>query len=85
MEDEEDQLTNMSLVDHLEELRWRILKSLIAIAVGSVIAFIFREQIVSFLAAPLPQGAEMLTHGKIVVTVSQKALLSSCWSQSLPV
>jgi len=68
MEDEEDQLTNMSLVDHLEELRWRILKSLIAIAVGSVIAFIFREQIVSFLAAPLPQGAEMLTHGKIVVT-----------------
>jgi len=68
MEDEEDQLTNMSLVDHLEELRWRILKSLIAIAVGSVIAFIFRERIVSFLAAPLPQGAEMLTHGKIVVT-----------------
>jgi len=68
MEDEEDQLTNMSLVDHLEELRWRILKSLIAIAVGSVIAFIFRERIVSFLAAPLPQGAEMLTHGHIVVT-----------------
>lgn len=68
MEDEEDQLANMSLVDHLEELRWRILKSLIAIAVGSVIAFIFREQVVSFLAAPLPQGAEMLTHGKIVVT-----------------
>ena len=68
MEDEEDQLTNMSLVDHLEELRWRIFKSLIAVAVGTVIAFIFREQIVRFLAAPLPQGADMLTHGKIVVT-----------------
>jgi sec-independent protein translocase protein TatC len=68
MEDEEDQLTTMSLVDHLEELRWRILKSGIAVAVGTVIAFIFREQIVRFLAAPLPQGADMLTHGKIVVT-----------------
>jgi len=68
MEDEEDQLTSMSLVDHLEELRWRIFKSLIAVAVGTIIAFIFREQIVRFLAAPLPQGADMLTHGKIVVT-----------------
>ena len=68
MEDEEDQLTSMSLVDHLEELRWRIFKSLIAVVVGTIIAFIFREQIVRFLAAPLPQGADMLTHGKIVVT-----------------
>jgi sec-independent protein translocase protein TatC len=41
---------------------------LIAIAVGAIIAFIFREQIVRFLASPLPQGADMLTHGKIVVT-----------------
>ncbi|HLI91780.1 MAG TPA: twin-arginine translocase subunit TatC [Ktedonobacteraceae bacterium] len=58
----------MSLVDHLEELRWRIFKSLIAIAVMSIIAFIFRTEIIKFLAAPLPKMAEQLTHGQLVVT-----------------
>ncbi len=66
-EDENDP-SAMSLVEHLEELRWRIFKSLIAIAVGSIVAFIFREQIVYILTLPLPKAADPLTHGKIVVT-----------------
>jgi sec-independent protein translocase protein TatC len=66
--DDENDPSAMSLVDHLEELRWRIFKSLIAIAVGSIVAFIFREQIVYFLTLPLPKSADPLTHGKIVVT-----------------
>ncbi|MBV8694202.1 MAG: twin-arginine translocase subunit TatC [Chloroflexi bacterium] len=66
---EEDDSSSMSLVDHLEELRWRIFKSLIAIVVGAIIAFIFRDYIIHFLAAPLPQGADLpITHGKLVVT-----------------
>jgi len=52
-EDEGDE-SGMSLMDHLEELRWRIFKTLIAIAVGSIVAFIFRGNIVSFLEQPLP-------------------------------
>ena len=67
-EDDENDPSAMSLVDHLEELRWRIFKSLIAIAVGSVVAFIFREQIVGFLTLPLPKTADPLTHGKPIVT-----------------
>jgi sec-independent protein translocase protein TatC len=58
----------MSLVDHLEELRWRIFKTLIAIAVGTIVAFIFRGYIVHFLELPLPQTADSLTHGKPIVT-----------------
>lgn len=58
----------MSLVDHLEELRWRILKSLIAVALGTIVAFLFREQIIHFLSAPLPREADSLTKGKLVVT-----------------
>jgi sec-independent protein translocase protein TatC len=53
-EDDDLEESNMSLVDHLEELRWRIFKCLIAIAVGFIVGFIFRVQIINFLEAPLP-------------------------------
>lgn len=39
----EDPTSAMSFLDHLEELRWRILKGLIAVFVGVIIAFIFRD------------------------------------------
>ena len=58
--EDEGEESGMSLMDHLEELRWRIFKSLIAITVGSVVAFIFRENIVSFLEQPLPLGHQRL-------------------------
>src|SRR5256885_16151986 len=67
-EDDENDPSAMSLVDHLEELRWRIFKSLIAIAVGAIVAFVFREQIIHFLELPLPKAADSLTHGKPIVT-----------------
>ncbi len=66
-EEEEDE-SAMSLVDHLEELRWRIFKSLIAIVVGGIVAFIFRNQIIQFLEIPLPsQQADVIGH-KLIVT-----------------
>jgi sec-independent protein translocase protein TatC len=56
-EEEEEEASAMSLIDHLEELRWRILKTLIAIVVGGIIAFFFRDQIIQFLVLPLPDQA----------------------------
>src|SRR5437588_6108555 len=68
-DEEEDGEAFMSWIDHLEELRWRIFKSIIAIAVGAVIAFIFRVPILTLLEFPLPKmAADALTHGKPVVT-----------------
>lgn len=68
-DNQEDEEGSMSLVDHLEELRWRIFKVLIAIVVGTIIAFIFRDYIVHFLEAPLPKQAESLPglNGRLVV------------------
>ncbi len=39
--EEENSVTEMSFLDHLEELRWRIIYSLIGLIIGTVIAWIF--------------------------------------------
>ncbi|MEJ0054617.1 MAG: twin-arginine translocase subunit TatC [Bacteroidota bacterium] len=31
----------MSFLDHLEELRWHIVRSIMAIVVGTIVAFVF--------------------------------------------
>lgn len=43
----------MSFLQHLEELRQRLIKSVISIFVGMIICWFFREQILSFLLSPL--------------------------------
>ena len=46
----------MTLVDHLVELRNRLVKAIIAIALGSVVGFWFWRDIRNVLIAPLPTG-----------------------------
>ncbi len=46
---------DMSIIDHLEELRWRILKSLSAIFFMSIITFNFANYLVDLLIAPANQ------------------------------
>src|ERR1039457_3573142 len=69
-DDNENDPSAMSLIEHLEELRWRIFKALIAIAVGSIVAFVFRVQIIQILTYPLPtHQADVVGPGnKLVVT-----------------
>jgi sec-independent protein translocase protein TatC len=60
----------MSLAEHLEELRWRMFKALLAIVVFSIVAFIFRMQIMDFLTRPLPAAADALGGGKVKLVVT---------------
>ena len=48
--------TEMTLVEHLVELRGRLVKSLIAVAFGTAIGFWFWKDIRNILIAPLPTG-----------------------------
>ena len=43
-----------TLVEHLEELRGRILLSIAAVAVATAVAFVFHNSILTWLARPLP-------------------------------
>ncbi len=53
--DEEEELGgSMTFLEHLEELRERLIRALIAFAVASVICFMFSEQLLNLLIWPLP-------------------------------
>ena len=43
---------SMPFLDHLEELRWRLVKSLIAVLIGAIITFFFIDPLIDFLIKP---------------------------------
>ena len=49
----DDDTNQMSFLEHLEELRWRLLKSIIAILFGGSFCFLFIDEIIQFLIAPI--------------------------------
>jgi sec-independent protein translocase protein TatC len=55
----------MSFLEHLDDLRTRIIHSCIALAVGMAISFAFMDRLASFVFAPtmraLPVGSELIT------------------------
>jgi len=56
-----EHLEEANVVDHLEELRWRVLVALAALALGTVLAFVFHAHILNWLERPLP-----LDHRRVV-------------------
>ena len=54
----------MSILDHLEEFRKRLIRSCMAIAAGVVVAFFFIDRIIAFVFAPmrraLPPGTTLI-------------------------
>jgi len=49
---EDERAGNMTLVSHLSELRTRIIRSLVAVFVGSLLSYFYLDEIVSLLTAP---------------------------------
>jgi sec-independent protein translocase protein TatC len=54
----------MGFLDHLDELRKRIIRSCVAIGVGMIVAFVFSDRLADFVLAPtlrmLPAGTNLI-------------------------
>jgi len=62
--DDERREDQMGFLDHLDELRTRIIRSCLAIGAGMLVAFVFVERIADFVLAPtlrmLPPGTTLI-------------------------
>jgi len=59
----------MPVIDHLKELRGRIVNSLIALVIGVVVALMFAEELHSFLVAPMREALSSREHGAGSLTI----------------
>jgi len=50
----------LSILGHLAELRKRLIRSLIAVVITSILSFIFAEQIFNILISPAPQDINLI-------------------------
>jgi sec-independent protein translocase protein TatC len=53
----------VTLVEHLDELRTRLIIGLVAIGIGFAIAFAFQDEILRWLKEPLPDDRRLITFG----------------------
>src|SRR3954462_12288339 len=48
----------MTFTEHLEELRWRLIKSVVAVALGFTLCYFASDRIFAFMIAPLRQNLQ---------------------------
>jgi len=75
-----------TLVEHLDELRSRIVISLVALVPAFILAFAFHEEIIDWLTGPLADDKKLITLGVIEpFTTSVKVSLMAGLALALPV
>jgi sec-independent protein translocase protein TatC len=75
-----------TLVEHLGELRTRLLISLLTLAPAFAVAFAFQERIIEWLTRPLPDDKEIVTLGVVEpFTTAVKVSLAVAVAVTLPI
>jgi len=55
----------MPFLDHLEELRWRLIKSIVTVIICAIGVYFFSEQVLGFLIAPYNDAAPHVDSGAV--------------------
>lgn len=66
----------MPFTEHLEELRRRLIVCAVAVGVGFVIAYFFKEKIFAWLMQPLLQALPQDGHQKLIYTAPHEAFMT---------
>jgi sec-independent protein translocase protein TatC len=75
-----------TLVEHLDELRSRLIISIVVLVPAFLLTFVFHEQIMEWLTGPLPNDKELVTFGVTEpFTTSVKVSLIAAIAIALPV
>ena len=75
-----------TLVEHLGELRSRLLISLLTLVPAFLVAFAFQERMVEWLSRPLPDDKELITLGVVEpFTTAVKVSLAAAVAVTLPI
>jgi sec-independent protein translocase protein TatC len=75
-----------TLVEHLDELRSRLIISLVVLVPTFLLAFAFHEEIIEWMTGPLPEGKDLVTFGVTEpFTTSVKVSLMAGLALALPV
>ncbi|MFQ5772231.1 MAG: twin-arginine translocase subunit TatC, partial [bacterium] len=57
--------SEMPFLEHLEELRWRLIKSIVAIIVFAIATYFFSDQLLSILIAPYNEAIAHLNKNAV--------------------
>ena len=77
--DDEDGMLRMSFLEHLEELRSRIFKALLGIAVAAVLSLTFCYPLWNFVSAPAVEALKSLHYEPYLVTVEPMEGFNVIW------
>lgn len=78
-DDEDDGMLRMSFLEHLEELRSRIIKSLIGIGVAFAVSLLFTDRLWEFVVAPAASALKTLGYPQTLAQITPMEAFNVIW------